>query len=118
MQSDGCLRSGNQPPDVDEETALAANAAVLGVYSAFDDVLRVSVNDERRRGRMVATCEGVVGPRDWQRKHACGHGEVVVSDANGGYVQVPKVTEPEVFRQWDHGQRRNDCWVCFPSLQR
>jgi len=65
MQSDGCLRSGNQPPDVDEETALVANAAVLGVYGAFDDVLRVSVNDERRRGRMVATCEGVVGPRDW-----------------------------------------------------
>jgi len=45
--------------------ALAANVAVLGVYSVFDDVLWVSVNNERRRGQMVVTCEGVVGQRDW-----------------------------------------------------
>ena len=51
--------------------ALAANVAVLGVYSAFDDILWVSINDERRRGWMVATCKGVVGQRNWLVTEAC-----------------------------------------------
>ena len=38
-----------------------------------------------------------------------------MSDGNGGYAQVPKVTEPEALCWWGHGQCRNDCWIVLPE---
>lgn len=47
------------PLDVIEELALVLNPIVLGVYKAFDEIFWVFVNDERRRGQLVAIFKGV-----------------------------------------------------------
>ena len=49
------------PLDVVEELALVSNVVVLRVDDAFDEVLGVAIDDERRRGRLFAILEGIGG---------------------------------------------------------
>jgi len=62
-----CWRTGNQPTWEIEESALVSNALNSESYTVFDEVSRVSANDEQGVG---AIFEGAVGQRGWQRKRA------------------------------------------------